>query len=190
MGVSTSSSPSLQTPGVNRDWMLRRSGALQILNAKPLQELDWLVHGFSTRLGGDSKCDSASNRGRQSKKTLNLGFTDWDPRECVVRNRAKFFGALNATKMQIVTLRQIHSDIVHCVATTDGPQSEAPQADALITQARGILLAIQTADCVPILLADTKNRAVAAIHSGWRGTLRRIAGKTSRAHANGVWVPA
>ena len=41
-----------------------------------------------------------------------------------------------------------------------------------------MLLAVQTADCVPILLADTKNRAVAAIHSGWRGTLRRIAEKT------------
>ncbi len=50
--------------------------------------------------------------------------------------------------------------------------------DALITREPGVLLIVQTADCVPILLADTKNKAIAAIHSGWRGTLARIAEKT------------
>ena len=59
---------------------------------------------------------------------------------------------------------------------TDG--SPALVADALITRQPGVLLVVQTADCVPILLADTRTRAVAAIHSGWRGTLRRIAEKT------------
>ncbi len=77
-----------------------------------------------------------------------------------------------------MTLRQIHTDIVHRVDAAALSGKEAPQADALVTRERGVLLAVQTADCIPILLADTKNRAVAAIHSGWRGTLRRIAEKT------------
>jgi YfiH family protein len=121
-----------------------------------------------------------------SGSALNLGFTDWDSGERVSKNRAKFFSALGADTMRVVTLRQIHGDIVYrvdasMIASMRAPvipREEAPQADALITQERGVLLAVQTADCVPMLLADAKNRAVAAIHSGWRGTLRRIAEKT------------
>jgi YfiH family protein len=80
--------------------------------------------------------------------------------------------------MRPVMLRQMHSDI-SCVVTAASPISgQAPKADALFTREPGVLLVVQTADCVPILLADTKRRAVAAIHSGWRGTLQRIAEKT------------
>jgi YfiH family protein len=77
--------------------------------------------------------------------------------------------------MPLVTVRQIHSDVIHVVAA---PAAEAPKADALATRTPGLLLGVQTADCVPILLADTRQRVVAAIHAGWRGTLARIAMKT------------
>jgi polyphenol oxidase len=147
-------------------WKLRRAGSLQVLEAPPLAGLRWLVHGFSTRPGGASENDA-----------LNLGFTDWDSRERVLENRGKFFRAINADKMHAATLRQIHSDIVHRVDSSKAGAGEAPQADALITREPGVLLVVQTADCIPILLADPKRRAVAAIHSGWRGTLRRIAAK-------------
>jgi YfiH family protein len=81
--------------------------------------------------------------------------------------------------MRTASLRQIHSDIIHVVGPQEFPQGEdAPKGDALITREPGVLLTVQTADCIPILLADTKNRAVAAIHSGWRGTSQRIAEKT------------
>ena len=56
--------------------------------------------------------------------------------------------------------------------------TESHKGDASLTATRGLLLAIQTADCVPILLVDVKRRAVAAIHAGWRGTASRIAEKT------------
>ena len=170
-------------------WKLRRASGLEILEAPPLVGLAWLTHGFSTRPGGVSETPGAGSgegaRGKRGTKTsagsLNLGFTDWDSRERVLENRAKFFRALSADKMRVVTLRQIHSDLIHGVDRGDEPNSrfsEAPKADALFTRERGVLLAVQTADCVPILLADTKRRAVAAIHSGWRGTLARIAAKT------------
>lgn len=148
-------------------WRLRPAGRLRILEAPAFARLGWLVHGFSTRSGGASE-DGA----------LNLGFTEGDSRERVLENRAKFLGAIGADKMRAVTLRQIHSDIVHRADSSEAAAAEAPAADALIAREPGILLVVQTADCIPILLADTKRRAVAAIHSGWRGTHCRIAAKT------------
>jgi hypothetical protein len=160
-------------------WTLRRAGKLQILEAPPLARLDWLVHGFSTRLGGTSELE-ISGGARAAKASpqnvLNLGFTEWDARERVSHNRQKFFLAIGAGKMRPVLLKQIHSDVVHCVHARESNAGPL-QGDALITADAGVLLVVQTADCVPILLADTKNRAVAAIHSGWRGTVRRIAEK-------------
>jgi purine-nucleoside/S-methyl-5'-thioadenosine phosphorylase / adenosine deaminase len=160
-------------------WTLRRARGLRILQTPALARLDWLVHGFSTRPGGASKLKTLRDGREKNESVLNLGFTDWDERERVLDNRAKFFAAVGAGRMRVVALRQIHSDIVHRVdaAETVGADG-APQGDALFTRARGVLLVVQTADCIPILLADTKHRAVAAIHAGWRGTLRRIAEKT------------
>jgi len=81
--------------------------------------------------------------------------------------------------MRVARLRQIHSDIIHKIdASTDVADRVLLQGDALLTRDPGILLAVQTADCVPILLADATNHAIAAVHAGWRGTVRRIAEKT------------
>jgi polyphenol oxidase len=137
------------------------------------------VHGFSTRPGGVSEFPVDHEGGAAREKVLNLGFTDGDSREHVLENRQRFFASLDGGKMRVVGLRQIHSDIIHVVGAANVPQGEqAPQGDALITCEPGVLLAVQTADCIPILLADAKRRAVAAIHSGWRGTAHRIAEKT------------
>ncbi len=160
-------------------WRLRRSNGLQILESPALARLNWLVHGFSTRPGGASEFPAQHETRAASEKVLSLGFTEWDSRERVLENRKKFFASLGAAKMRVVGLRQIHSDVIHVVGAADVPQGEqAPKGDALITREPGVLLVVQTADCIPILLADTKNRAIAAIHSGWRGTAQRIAEKT------------
>ncbi len=160
-------------------WKLRRKEGLQILEAPELKRLDWLVHGFSTRPDGGSGLERTEAGKKTIEKVLNLGFTDWDKREKVSANRNKFWSALANKKMGVVLLRQIHSDIVYVAGSGDVAQGQdAPQGDALITRQPGVLLAVQTADCMPILLADTKNRAIAAIHSGWRGTAQRIAAKT------------
>jgi polyphenol oxidase len=165
-------------------WKLRRAGALQVLESPALAKLHWLVHGFSTRPGGASTLETLRNGKKKTEAILNLGFTDWDKRERVAANREKFFRAIGAPKMRVVALRQIHSDIIHIVNSEEASSAKAalpenvPQGDALITRERGVLLVVQTADCIPILLADTKRHTVAAIHSGWRGTLNRIAAKT------------
>lgn len=151
----------------NPGWAVRRARGLQIVESRALRKLGWLVHGFSTRVGGDSRLDG--------KPALNLGFTDWDERERVERNRASFAAALAARKLPLVTLKQFHSDVIRVVTAPLASVEEVPHADALVTRVPGLLLGVQTADCVPILLADTRQRVVAAIHAGWRGTLARIA---------------
>jgi YfiH family protein len=171
--------PRRRTPRPDANWSLCRAGSLQILEAPPLAKLKWLIHGFSTRVGGSSQLITPAHGEKAQEKILNLGLTEWDSRDSVIENRRKFLRAIDASKMQVVALRQIHSDIVHRVGKANASTTAEPlQGDALITRDPGVLLVVQTADCVPILLADTKNRAVAAIHTGWRGTVRRIAEKT------------
>jgi polyphenol oxidase len=174
--------PSRKAPdqaAVSRGWKLRKTQGMQILEARELLRLDWLAHGFSTRTGGASKLEEIGSPGKSAEKVLNLGFTEWDTRDQVMANRKKFFDAVGSPNMRPVLLRQIHSDLIRLVGAGDLPQGHnALQGDALMTNEPGVLLAVQTADCIPILLADTKHRAVAAIHSGWRGTSRRIALKT------------
>jgi polyphenol oxidase len=172
------------TPDCPALWKLRRRVGLQILESPSLARINWLTHGFSTRPGGASELaashnDLSAKKEHAAEEVLNLGITDWDSRDRVLQNRTKFFAALSASKMRVVALRQIHSDIVQVIGAEQVPHGDqALQGDALITREPGVLLTIQTADCLPILLVDTKQRAVAAIHSGWRGTAQRIAEKT------------
>ena len=148
---------------------LDKSG-LTILQAEPLVRFPWLVHGFSTRTGGFSRVYGG--------KALNLGFTKQDSRSAVERNRAAFLMQLGATSGKklwpLVTLRQVHSDLIHCV---DELPKEQLVGDGLITRMPRILLGIQAADCLPVILVDTKRRAVGVFHAGWRGTIKRIVEK-------------
>ena len=143
---------------------------LTILRSENLTSIPWLIHGFSTRIGGFSRVYGI--------KALNLGFTKQDSHSTVERNRAIFWQQLGAISIKkvwpLVSIRQIHSDLIHCV-------SELPKeplvGDGLITSMPGILLGIQTADCLPVILVDTKQRAVGVFHAGWRGTVKRIVQK-------------
>lgn len=143
---------------------------LSILHARQLSVLPWLVHGFSTRVGGSSRT--------YGKGDLNLGFTKDDSKAAVVRNRAEFLRKLGVVRAKktwpLVTLRQVHSDIIHCV---DAAPAAPLAGDALITSTPELLLAIQTADCLPVILVDSKRRAVGVFHAGWRGTVQRIVEK-------------
>jgi YfiH family protein len=156
---------------------------LTILRAKGLSDLPWLIHGFSTRAGGFSRA--------YGKTALNLGFTKDDSRATVERNRAAFLQELGVCRdsrprlssrakldsnnfWPLITARQIHSDIIHRV---DSIPAEPLSGDGLITANPGLLLAIQTADCLPVILVDTKCPAVGVFHAGWRGTVQRIVEK-------------
>jgi len=155
--------PSVSSTRPDSNWTERNVRGIRILQVPALARLPWLIHGFSTRVGGASPTDG--------EKVLNLGFTEWDGKENVLENRRRFQSALGAADLKLVSLKQIHSDVIHLF---DATPAEPCQGDASTTNRPGLLLGVQTADCVPILLVDPKKRAVAAVHAGWRGTLQRI----------------
>ena len=151
---------------------------LTILRARHLSPLPWLAHGFSTRVAGFSRV--------YGNRDLNLGFTKDDSKPTVERNRAAFLQELGAVATRrgskhgkssgwpLITLRQIHSDIIHRV---DSIPRKPLVGDGMITATPGLLLAIQTADCLPVILVDARTHAVGVFHAGWRGTVQRIVEK-------------
>jgi polyphenol oxidase len=166
------------------------SNGIQVLRVpdwdKPgRQKADWLWHGFSTRKGGLSRAYCADD----APGELNLGFTSSDDRETVAQNRRLLVEAVTGNPdTPLITLRQIHSSVVVVGAAGDsdgknphsggapgdGSSSLGRKGDGLMTDEPGLLLGIQTADCIPVLVADRKRRVVAAFHAGWRGTVKRI----------------
>ncbi len=102
-----------------------------------------------------------------------------DSQEQVDANRSRFLSALRLEGVHFAALHQIHSDRIYIVDEVSGERYRS-EGDALVTQLENVALAVQTADCLPILLADPTNNAVAAVHSGWKGTLSRILFKTIR----------
>lgn len=119
-------------------------------------------HGFSTRLGGVSR--------EPGYETLDLGAGSWA--EAINENRRRFARAISgADGVPLVFARQIHSARAVYI---DSPGGEY-ECDALVTDIPGIIIAVKTADCVPILFCDPVNRVVGAAHAGWRGTAAGVA---------------
>ena len=144
---------------------------VQLLAVPQWREIDWVWHGFSTRRGGGSTAFAA----RERKGELNLGFTEDGDRETVARNRQLLAEAVTGNPATpLVTLKQIHSNLVVRAGEADAGRLQPPKADGLITDTPGLLLAVMTADCIPVLVADRRRRAVGAFHAGWRGTVKRI----------------
>jgi polyphenol oxidase len=151
-----------------KDFVFRASGPIKLLFCEPLERAGF-IHAFSTRLGGASSLPSGS---------LSLGNFRQDSRENVLENRRRFQTALNAADWPLVTANQIHSADVRAVLDSTEASAEPTTCDALTANLPRTLLAVQTADCMPVLLVDQRTRAFAAIHAGWRGTLAHIVART------------
>jgi len=152
------------------------------------EKIDWLWHGFSTRKGGGSRVyrspefvageGEAEEGSREAPGELNLGFTAEDDRETVAWNRGLFVEAVSGdAATPLVTLRQIHSSVLVLAGAGDAARDRAwtgrapgsprrgssprgSKGDGLMTDEPGLLLGVETADCIPVLLADRKRRAV------------------------------
>jgi polyphenol oxidase len=159
----------------------RGAEAVRVIRVPGWAGSEWLLHGFSTRMGGLSRIAGFDE--------LNLGFGVDHP-ETVAANRRLFLQTITAPgegiearsmeHRRLVTLKQMHSSLVRRVGLSDAAERASLWGDGLITNEPGVLLGIQTADCLPILVVDQVRRAVAAFHAGWRGTLKRIVEKGIR----------
>ncbi|NRB19518.1 MAG: peptidoglycan editing factor PgeF [Rhodobacteraceae bacterium] len=129
---------------------------LEILTSDALSPIR---HGFFTRRGGAS---SGIFQG------LNCGTGSSDQTEAVRLNRARVAQAMQVEPSALAGVHQVHSpDVVTITAAT----TDRPQADAMVTNVPGIALSILTADCQPVLFADTQAGVIGAAHAGWRGAL-------------------
>ena len=130
----------------------------------------WVVHGFSTRLGGVS-------RGIYS--SMNLSFTRGDEKEAVMENYRRLGAAVGFLPEDVVTSDQTHTTNVRVVTEADRGRGvtrprEYTDVDGMITDVPGLVLGTFYADCVPLFFVDPVHRAVGLSHSGWRGTAGRM----------------
>jgi len=145
---------------------------LQFANLSSFQEL---LHFSTTRIGGSSTGNYSA---------LNLGFNSGDLPENVIENRIRLCAALHISPDLLVFPKQTHTANVKTITTgffdlaTEEQKDFLNKTDAIITNLKGICVAVKTADCVPILLFDPKQKIVAAVHAGWRGTVQNILLKT------------
>ena len=132
---------------------------LEILVSEALEPLS---HGFFTRRGGASSGVFSS---------LNCGYGSSDQTDMVAINRARVASAMGVSPEMMANVYQTHSSRV---LTLDAPTETPVEADAMVTATPGLALAVLTADCQPVLLADRTAGVVGAAHAGWKGALDGI----------------
>ena len=126
----------------------------------PLLTAAGVRHGFFTRLGGVSTGIYDS---------LSTGIGSNDDADAVRENRRRIAAHFRARADDLAACYQIHSAITR---VADGPWAgERPEGDAVVTRTRGVVCAVLTADCAPVLLADAQAGVLAAVHAGWKGAL-------------------
>jgi polyphenol oxidase len=145
-------------------------GNITIYKSDKLAQHSEILHFFSTRNSGVSKGVFGS---------LNFG-THHGEKENMKQNLILLANNLNLESEKFVIPEQTHGDKIGVVDESNY-SLVFENTDALITNVPSIILAIKTADCVPILLFDPINKAIGAVHSGWKGTAQNIVGKTIRA---------
>jgi YfiH family protein len=150
----------------NSGFYWRDSDGVRALVCAPLEQ-DGFVNGFSTRLGGVSEMPA---------NALSLAGFNEDAAENILENRRRFL-KLFPGKWELAGCWQVHGADVRVVQTAEEAKPAENElgdtifCDVIVSNAEGVLAAVKTADCVPILLGDPSSGAFAAVHAGWRGTL-------------------
>lgn len=141
----------------------REKDGVKVLICRPLEE-NGFVNGFSTRIGGVS--DFPEN-------SLNLAGYDEDSAENIEENRRRFLSLFEGD-FRLASCWQIHSADVRIINNFDYAKDGNYKMDALVSDVPRVLLGVKTADCVPVLIGDTRTKSFAAVHAGWRGTVDSI----------------
>ncbi|HKP70956.1 MAG TPA: peptidoglycan editing factor PgeF [Pyrinomonadaceae bacterium] len=144
----------------------REREGVRVLVCSPLEEAGF-TNGFSTRVGGVSPFP---------ENDLNLAGFDDDLADNIAENRRRFLAAFDKP-YRLATVWQVHGDDIRVVANKRDVETSDEKFDALVSDLRGVLIGVKTADCVPILIGDPETNAFAAVHAGWRGTSESIVKK-------------
>jgi purine-nucleoside/S-methyl-5'-thioadenosine phosphorylase / adenosine deaminase len=148
---------------------------VRALICKPLEQVGF-VNGFSTRCGGTSSMPDNS---------LNLAGFNEDAAENILENRRRFL-KLFAGQWVLAGCWQVHGADIRLIENAadarpaEDARGDTIYCDAIVSNTRGVLAGVKTADCVPILIGDPATGAFAAVHAGWRGTLSEVATKALR----------
>lgn len=142
-----------------------------------LSKIDFIKHGFSTRLGGHSQGYFSS---------MNLGYARGDDKATVDENYKLISESIGFSMEDLVATEQVHETVVRLVTDEDKgkgiiKERDYSGVDGFITNAKGVPLVTYYADCVPLYLVDTKNKAIGLSHSGWRGTVKKMGRETIKA---------
>ena len=148
--------------------------ALAYLTFDKLDEIPYIRHAFSTRLGGVSVGEFNS---------MNMSFNRGDSVENVTENYRRLCSAIGVKFENLVASAQDHHTFVRRVTSKEKgigiyKPRDLESVDALITNERDVALVTYFADCTPLLFVDTESRAVGAAHAGWRGTVGKIGAET------------
>jgi YfiH family protein len=135
-----------------------------MLQAPSLAKLARIRHGFFTRAGGVSQGLYTS---------LNGGVGSNDAPDKVAENRARMAATLGVSPERLITPHQIHSPEV-AVAEQPWTREDRPRADAVVTATPSLAIGVSTADCGPLLFADSQAGVIGAAHAGWRGALTGV----------------
>jgi len=141
--------------------------SLPVIKATSFKQASFICHGFFTREGGVS---------RGIYQALNIGLGSDDNDDHIAQNRALVAAHFGVGSTHLLSPHQCHSADV---AVVDAPfTSVRPKVDALVTKTPGLVLSVATADCAPVLFADSSNGVIGAAHAGWRGAYYGILEKT------------
>ncbi|MDR0942781.1 MAG: peptidoglycan editing factor PgeF [Holosporales bacterium] len=147
---------------------------MNIIQSDLLKTIDFINHGFFDRTGGESVGELF--------KSLNVGLNSGDDDKVVLKNRKKIAEYFGVELSNLVILNQKHGDVARVVNEDnieqykfkDVKQALLNEGDAIITNQKGLLIGLATADCAPILLCDKEAKFIAAVHAGWRGAIGKI----------------
>lgn len=146
---------------------------MNVMTSDLLSEIDFIEHGFFDRMDGEST---------GTYESLNVGIGRGDDDDVVLKNRKKIAEHFGLPVENLVILNQKHGDTVHVIDAKNKnkylfknvEQALQNEGDAIVTNEKGILIGVNTADCAPILLCDRDAKYIAVIHAGWRGSNGKI----------------
>ena len=146
---------------------------MNVMTSDLLSGIDFIEHGFFDRMDGEST---------GTYESLNVGIGRGDDDDVVLKNRKKIAEHFGLPVENLVILNQKHGDTVHVIDAKNKnkylfknvEQAIQNEGDAIVTNEKGILIGVNTADCAPILLCDRDAKDIAVIHAGWRGSNGKI----------------